>query len=55
MRSVQHTLNVLEYKCWYYETAENTGTVDALKNIQVDKILSKYRKIREELSGVPQT
>lgn len=55
MRSLQHTLDVLEYKCWYYETAESAGTVDALKNISTDKIPSKYREIRQELSGVPQT
>ena len=55
MRSLQHTLDVLEYKCWYYETAESAWTVDALKNISTDKIPSKYREIRQELSGVPQT
>ena len=55
MRSMQRALEVLEYKCWYYETAESAGTVDALKNIPADKVPSKYKKIREELSGVPQT
>ena len=54
MKSMQHTLDVLEYKCWYYETAESAGTVDVLQNIPADKIPSKYRKIRQELSGVPQ-
>lgn len=54
MRSLQHTLDVLEYKCWYYETAESAGTVDALKNISTDKIPPKYREIRRELSGVPE-
>lgn len=54
MRSLQHTLDVLEYKCWYYETAESAGTVDAVKNISTDKIPLKYREIRRELSGVPQ-
>lgn len=52
MKSMQHTLDVLEYKCWYYETAESAGTVDALQNISTDKIPPKYRKIRQELSGV---
>ena len=55
MRSMQHTLDVLEYKCWYYETAESAGTVDALKNIPIEKVPPKYRKIKKELSGVPQT
>ena len=55
MRSMQHTLEVLEYKCWYYETAESAGTVDILKNIPIDKVPSKFRKIRKELSEVQQT
>ena len=54
MRSMQHTLDVLEYKCWYYETAESAGTVSALENIPGDKVPVKYKKIREELSGAPQ-
>lgn len=31
MKSLQHTLDVLDYKCWYYETAESAGTTDVLK------------------------
>lgn len=53
MKSMQHTLDVLDYKCWYYETAENAGSVDAMKNIPADKIPPKYRNIRKELAGVP--
>ena len=53
MKSLQHTLDVLDYKCWYYETAESAGTTDVLKNISEDKIPDKYREIRTELSGVP--
>ncbi len=55
MKSLQHTLDVLDYKCWYYETAESAGTTDVLKNISEDKIPDKYREIRKELSGVPGT
>lgn len=53
MKSMQHTLDVLDYKCWYYETAENAGSVDVMKNIPADKIPQKYRNIRQELAGVP--
>lgn len=53
MKSLQHTLDVLDYKCWYYETAESAGTTDVLKNISEDKIPDKYREIRKELSRVP--
>lgn len=54
LRSMQHTLNVLEYKCWYYETAEKAGTIAAPQNIPTDQIPTKYREIRQELSGVPE-
>ena len=53
MKSLRHTLDVLDYKCWYYEIAESAGTTDVLKNISEDKIPDKYREIRKELSGVP--
>lgn len=53
LRSMQHTLDVLEYKCWYYETAEKAGTIAAPQNIPTDQIPEKYREIRQELSGVP--
>lgn len=25
---LQHTLSMVEYKCWYHETAQTTGTID---------------------------
>lgn len=54
LRSMQHTLDVLEYKCWYYETSEKAGTIAAPQNIPTDQIPLKYRQIRQELSGVPE-
>lgn len=54
LRSMQHTLDILEYKCWYYETAEKAGTIAAPQNIPTDQIPLKYRQIRQELSGIPE-
>ena len=51
--SMQQTLEVLEYKCWYYETAENAGTVNALQSIPMENVPQKYRDIRKQLSGIP--
>lgn len=53
MKSMQHTLDVLEYKCWYYETAEKAGTVDVLQNMSLEEIPEKYKDIRKQLSDVP--
>lgn len=53
MKSMQHTLDVLEYKCWYYETAEKAGTVDVLQNMSLEEIPEKYKDIRKQLSDAP--
>ena len=53
MASLQRTLDVLDYKCWYYETAEAAGTVDAPQNMPLEKVPEKYKAIRRQLSDVP--
>ena len=49
LRSMQHTLDVLEYKCWYYETAKEAGSTHAPETIPLKKIPAKYRKTRRRL------
>lgn len=53
MASLQQTLNVLEYKCWYYEMAEKTGSVEAVKNLPPEEIPKKYQKVQKQLSDTP--
>ena len=36
MTSLQQTLNTLDYKCWYYETALKAGTTDVLQNMPIE-------------------
>lgn len=36
MASLQQTLNTLDYKCWYYETALKAGTTDVLQNMPIE-------------------
>lgn len=31
MEEMRHTLETVEYKCWYYETAKAAGTIDVPK------------------------
>lgn len=38
IKELEKTLDVLNYKCWYYETAQKAGTVSAVKNIPDDEI-----------------
>lgn len=53
MASLQQTLNVLEYKCWYYEMAEKAGSVEAVKNLPPEEIPKKYQKVQKQLSDTP--
>jgi hypothetical protein len=53
MASLQSTLDVLDYKCWFYETAKKAGTTDVPQNMTLDEIPEKYRNIRCNLLDVP--
>jgi hypothetical protein len=41
---LQKTLQVVQYKCWYYETAYEAGTEDVPRNITVDDLPEDARK-----------
>lgn len=43
MEVLQSTMNMLKYKCWYYDTAIEAGTENAVKNLSVDKIPEDIR------------
>lgn len=49
MEELQDTMDTLEFKCWYYETAKATGTTDVLKNMSIDQIPERFRKVRRNL------
>ncbi len=44
MASLQQTLNTLDYKCWYYETALKAGTTDVLQNMPIEDIRNSFRR-----------
>lgn len=43
---LQQTLDTLEYKCWFYETAKAAGTTDAPDQIPIDALPENIRRIR---------
>lgn len=47
MEELQKTMNIIKYKCWYYDTALAAGTEEAPKNIQEEDI-------PEEIQGYKQ-
>lgn len=53
MKDLQHTMQMVDYKCWYYETAKATGTIKTLQNMKFSEIPERFRDIRRELKTVP--
>ncbi len=46
---LEEVLGVIEYKCWYYETACKNGTERGLKDIPLSEVPEEFRKAREDL------
>lgn len=49
MEQLQRTMDVLDYKCWYYETARDAGSVGAVQ------IPERFCSVRGELRSAPGT
>ena len=50
MASLQQTLNTLDYKCWYYETALKAGTTDVLQNMPIEDIPEQFQEVRQRIA-----
>ena len=48
MARLQDTLEVIEYKCWYYETAMAAGTEQAPRTMPLDKMPADIRALKEK-------
>ena len=53
MEDLRRTMDMVEYKCWYYETAERTGTLEVPQNMELSEVPERFRRIRSELRSVP--
>lgn len=49
MQELQNTLDTIEYKCWFYQTAKELGSVDAVKKLPNENIPQKLRAVKENL------
>ncbi len=50
MSELQHTMDVVDYKCWYYETAKTAGSLEALRTMTPDEVPERFRAIRAQLN-----
>lgn len=53
MEQLQHTIDMVEYKCWFYETEKEAGTTEAPQKMDVSQVPERFRKIRQELRKIP--
>lgn len=53
MEQLQHTIDMVEYKCWFYETAKEAGTTETPQKMDVAQVPEHFRKIRQELRTIP--
>lgn len=51
MNQLQNTLDTLDYKCWYYETAQKFGTTAVPQNMKTDEIPEQFRKVKENINN----
>lgn len=52
MRQMQETLNMLNYKQWYYTTAKEAGTCQIHQTMQDEDIPQEFREVRKQAKGI---
>lgn len=49
--ALQQTLETLNFKRWYYETAQAAGTTEVVKNMSPEELPETFREVRKRLRG----
>ena len=52
LQELRHTMEMVDYKCWYYETAQKAGTVAVPQEMDLAQVPERFRKIRQELRSM---
>lgn len=50
IKALQNTLDMLTYKCWFYDMALELGSVEAVKNLPDSEIPEKIRKLKAKIN-----
>ena len=53
MAELKKTLDTLDFKCWYYETAKEAGSTAVPRNMPLEEIPEQYRAARITLRQLP--
>ncbi len=51
IEELNKTLATLEFKEWYYTTAQIDGTTERVRNLSLDELPERFREIRKGLKG----
>jgi DNA-binding transcriptional MerR regulator len=51
MEELQKTMNIIKFKCWYYDTALAVGTEDALMNMPLEEMPEEIQKYKCDYLG----
>ena len=51
MEELRQTLETVEYKCWFYETAQQTGSTDVPQQMAEEDLPPRFRPVRRALRG----
>ena len=54
MEELQRTMQLVDYKCWYYETALEAGTVDIPQSMELSQVPEEFWEIRRKLKKAPE-
>ena len=52
MAELQQTMDTLDYKCWFYETAKARGTTEGISDLPDAELPEELRPVREHLREV---
>lgn len=49
LAEINETLDIINFKCWYYQTAKEAGSTEVPKNMSLDEIPEQFHAVREKL------
>ena len=52
IKEINNALDVVDYKCWFYQTAKEKGSSEAVKNMPDDQLSKKHSQTRTMLQRV---
>lgn len=55
MEELQLTMDTLDFKCWYYETAKKAGTVEVMQDVTMEDVPAELQPTWLRLYDVPGT